>query len=730
MQVDLDLSREIFYMINNGEYKKVHSFLTKLGNSNEKNLELLLFSQNQLIKVEIFFSHYQIALILTEDLHQKSSINSNAIYLLAALQKKLEIFSHLGKLEQSLELIIENEHSINQTIKIINYGDNNIEEKRILGEYRYTLGTIYQHHENVVESIFNFEDSIKIFKDINDEMGYALSLEQYADFYTTHGNPNKAMEMFKDALLICDKFQPNYISMWTYSHLAWLFFFLGNNDDTEKNAIKCLKIAEIIGDEHCLSWIYFIFSNLYHNKDDIENAIKFGLKQKKLRYKRGDILEICHSLNWVAFLYLLHHNEEMAIQLYKELLIYLKNITIPRWKSFFYSSYARFCENIGNEQEAIIYLNKAKESLKNTGDIENLGQALHFIIHISIKLKNIDYCMIILDDIKKLKDKNPTNITLQIMYELNKALIMELKPRIKDKIIAQLILKKIIDNNDINTPLYLDALIAYCNMLLYEIHFTHDDEIIIELEKKSDLILNYADSNINWNSLAHALLLKAKNPLYDLKIHKSLSFLTQAENIAEQKGLILLAKEISLQHDNLLDLVEELSENHEKNKILQNQININPESIYYSVPALKMEKVDIISKNIPKNIVIWASSGLNLYNYSFSKNDDKMNASFITNYLSAFNQFGKQALTSDATIDRIKHGEYTIVIRPIFEFNIAYIFKGESYSANQKIKELIDFISKNKNIMLNLKKAHETGLVPNLSTKTELDNKILEIFYT
>ena len=57
----------------------------------------------------------------------------------------------------------------------------------------------------------------------------------------------------------------------------------------------------------------------------------------------------------------------------------------------------------------------------------------------------------------------------------------------------------------------------------------------------------------------------------------------------------------------------------------------------------------------------------------------------------------------------MKFGEYTVLLHPITNFFVVYIFTGQSFSANQKIKRFITLLEQNKSLLYKFEEAEKSN---------------------
>jgi hypothetical protein len=86
-------------------------------------------------------------------------------------------------------------------------------------------------------------------------------------------------------------------------------------------------------------------------------------------------------------------------------------------------------------------------------------------------------------------------------------------------------------------------------------------------------------------------------------------------------------------------------------------------------------------------------------------------------------------------LDRAKFGEYTLIMKSVAPFLVFYLFKGQSYLAQNKMQNFVDKIKDNEEIWLTFQnfykrnqevQIHDIPPLDKLLTQTFLSNNILE----
>jgi len=95
-------------------------------------------------------------------------------------------------------------------------------------------------------------------------------------------------------------------------------------------------------------------------------------------------------------------------------------------------------------------------------------------------------------------------------------------------------------------------------------------------------------------------------------------------------------------------------------------------------------------------------------------------------FLSAVNSFSDEIFSQG--LDRAIFGEYTIIMNAISPFIVCYLFKGQSFLAQQRMKHFVDKIQNNKKIWEPIKKYYQANRFVQEKDIPSLDLLVNEIF--
>jgi hypothetical protein len=127
----------------------------------------------------------------------------------------------------------------------------------------------------------------------------------------------------------------------------------------------------------------------------------------------------------------------------------------------------------------------------------------------------------------------------------------------------------------------------------------------------------------------------------------------------------------------------------------------------------------------PVLLLIVSEGGRPLFSQSFSE-DNSFEDHLFGGFFTAINSFITEKFSEG--LDRAIFGEHTLLMNSISPFFMCYVFKGQSYLADQKVKKFIDNITKDDKVWNKLKEFNESNQLIQPNDFPSLDSLISEIF--
>ncbi|MFW9825527.1 MAG: tetratricopeptide repeat protein [Candidatus Thorarchaeota archaeon] len=387
----------------------------------------------------------------------------------------------------------------------------------------------------------------------------------------------------------------------------------------------------------------------------------------------------------------------------------------------------------GDLDKSIIYLEKAFNILEQLND-PDLRSAIYFaIISVLITKGSLEEAKQYLQHLYQYYEEFKYHYDI-IWYKLSNVLLLKNSIRIRDLSEAESILKELIEQHDeivktdergIGSPAFTETLLQLCDIYLKELEMTQSMEIIDDILPLLKRLLEESERTNRFPVLAQTFLLQGKLSLLQMNMGDARKFLTQAQQIAEEHGLQLLAREISSEHDKFLDMVKGLQQYERKKVPVVERLNMASLDVILDQMQGRraLNPPELVSEE-PIFLLIIGQDGISYFNHSFVDNwnfDD-----IFSSFMSAFNKFSSEIF--EKSIDRIKIDENVILVKPVDSYLVCYVIRGQSYPALQKLTRFSDAIKWNTEISDALKKSIQTGEVLDINNPASLGTVVNEIF--
>ena len=508
---------------------------------------------------------------------------------------------------------------------------------------------------------------------------------------------------------------------------AWINFEIGNIDLAENCTEWNLGSQKELGNTFELVWAsIFMARIMLQGKSRFDLAMEYTKKAMLLAE------EIKFNHYWIGFCQLGFGVIYSSIGEFNISLKYsMKSLEIFRKiKNNWYI--AALLNNIGGTYGWIgdydIALKYLEESIRlREQDSIMLVSSLDNIIYVALEKGDVElaqkYFQRLEDIYNQTKDSH-----FELIYHYNKALMLKRSSRIRDKAKAEELLKQVIESEPLAFDIIIYAYIHLCDLLLTEFRINNNSEVLDELNHYIGKLLTIAENSHSYLIFCETFILQAKLALINLDLKAARRFLTQAQKIAESYGIKRLAMKISHQHDELLRQITEWEILKESDASLSERwklagLNEQMENMVKK----RMSEAPKISEEEPVSILIITEGGTSIFSHSFIK-DKAFESHIFGGFITTIDYFIREMFSEG--LDRAIFGEYTLLMKSIPPFFIAYIFKGDSYYAHQKINYFIDHIRKKDVIWQNLLKSFQVNQSIHLKDIPLLESLITEVFIT
>ena len=265
-----------------------------------------------------------------------------------------------------------------------------------------------------------------------------------------------------------------------------------------------------------------------------------------------------------------------------------------------------------------------------------------------------------------------------------------------------------------------------CELLIIEFQMTNEVEVLDEIKSLIARLLENAEKSQSHSILCETYLLQAKIALISSDLEDARRLLAKGQQIAEKFHLNKLAMSISDEHDKLLNELNLWERLKESNAPMGERIEL----AHLNDQVVKMLRKRVVDRpkteaEQPILLSIMTKEGDMVLSSPFTA-DMTIDESHFGEFLSSCNEFCDQIFSE--SFDRVKFGQYTILISAVDPFCVYYMFQGHSYSAQQKLTHFCEAFSKDPTIMKILENAVNENKVIAINEHPSLEELIVECF--
>jgi len=521
--------------------------------------------------------------------------------------------------------------------------------------------------------------------------------------------------------------------MKTKARLVWIrgasnnkFFNLnGDVNIALEHFYQSLELQEEVGDNQgvALSIVSIIF-NLGVIKGETDIALKYIerflalVEKKELKNKH----QIALGLSCVKQVYSIRGDLDQSIKYCEQSLAVFKELNNKLQIAILLLNLGELHRMKGENDRALEY---GEQCLALFNEVEMLryrtnGHAL--FIRILIDKGELEQAQQHLDEIEQinnqLKDKK-----VNFSYLYHKAMILKTSPRAKNRVEAEEILREIIVKENIN---FLDAILELCDLLLVELRMTNDLEVLEEIESFIARLLDESERMNSYAYLAETYFLKAKLALITLDVKSTRLFLSQAQQIAKKYGMNQLAIKISNEHDELLNQLSMWENLKQLNTPLADRIKLTRLGEHMeNMVRKRVTKTPVLETEQPVLLTIISKKGSMIFSNPFTA-DMTFDVNRMVDFLSSFNKFSDQIFSE--SLDRVRFLDFKLILKEIDSFIICYMFKGQSYNAQQKLLHFSSALTNQGTIKKILDSSAQSGLPLSKKEITIIEELISESF--
>jgi tetratricopeptide (TPR) repeat protein len=422
---------------------------------------------------------------------------------------------------------------------------NNVDKENSLvkdgiGSLFSIKGAIQSVQGELEDAIVNYHRSIAIYETLNKKNSIFYQFEAIGWIKRAQGKLDEALNYFHKMLNLAKEIQNEKYIARSKSSIAFANFYKGDLDQATEYAQECLALYEKLKHFKGLSAVYAIFGSIYRGKGELDKSLNYYRKvltiyNENLDIQKGVTHFYCYALRNIGWIYYYKNKIKKSIEYYRE--------AVKAHKSL--------CES------------------NNTIFDYDLIMFYLLLILSAIEIDDNQQIEISMEELSRFARKWPWTDHFR---KFGKALILKNKQRAKYRFQAQQIFEEILEEK-FDYQIEFMIQVNLCDLLLEELKYSGDEEILLEIQGLLNRISNLANNQRSITTLVTLYSLQAKLALVEGNAELSNELLTKALTIAESKGLDLISIKLKTQQNQIFNQLEEWKTIFIQNSKLQERID-------------------------------------------------------------------------------------------------------------------------------------------------------------
>ena len=523
-------------LLNEGDFNNALELLETMPSEekmiiNDKITFFLLKSRLSIKMGELEKAYLAIEKLLSINREEVSHLQ-----LLEALTIKAELAWHLGNFDEGLKSVQEGEKLI---IDLGNGEDIRENKKRLLSQ----AGVIHWYRGNLDLASDYHQECLTISEEENDSPSIADSLNNLGLIHQSKGNFNTALEYYEKSLALLEDLGDKERISRIVSNLGTTYSSKGDQKQALKYLQRTHKLKVELGNNSDIAFSLINLGVIYRMQGNLSNALEYYQKGQRIFEEINDKKGIGLALNNLGDVYQLKGDLNLALEYYQESLTIYEELGIKQDIALSLMNIGEMYRRKRNSDWALRYYNRSLAIYKELKNDPSSATVLYELVLLALDSNEPILAQEHLETLRQINERSDSK-TVRHRYLIAKALLLKSQKRTRHKMKAEEILSKVVEEEVVDHSLTVTAMIHLCDLLLFELKMTGEEEILDEVKTLTQKLFSTAKEQSSHLLLAETYVLQSKLALLEMNIEKAQNLLQQALLTAEEKGLRNLAIKI------------------------------------------------------------------------------------------------------------------------------------------------------------------------------------------
>jgi tetratricopeptide (TPR) repeat protein len=494
------------------------------------------------------------ALALTEEVLQITSERENPLLVVDLLTVKAEASWRSGELDEGLGAVEEGE-ALLAGIELERLAAVEGEIERREGDLLHHRGIISWYRGDLDMALEYHQRSRTIKERLGNRRGLADSFNNLGLVYWSRGDLDQALDYYQQGLTINEELGNKRNTAITLTNVGNVYSRKGDLDQALACQKRSLAIKEELGHKHDIFTSLINLGAVYQLKGDLSQAKEHYQRSLAISEELGIKRDIALAINNLGNIDQLKGDLNQALEYFQTSLAIYRELGIREEIALLLTNIGEIHSRKGNLERALECYERSLATYEQMGNDPLTAIVLTELVWIALESGAPTLAQQHLQKLQQINERTD-NRSISQRYRVARALSLKASKRARDKVKAEEILAHLVEEEVADHSLTVTAMIHLCDLLLFELKMTGEDELFGEIKDLTYRLLEIAKQQSSHSLLAETYLLQSKLALIELDMGRARTLLTEAHAIAEEKGLHMLARAVAHERDLLQSQVQ------------------------------------------------------------------------------------------------------------------------------------------------------------------------------
>jgi tetratricopeptide (TPR) repeat protein/predicted amidohydrolase len=548
-----DISRAEL-LLKERKYNEALSFLNKITAREELSTENRLTCMLLESRIKVKLGEFKNALALTERVLKAAAERENFLQAVESLALKAEIGWRLGEFDMGLRAVEEGERII-ERIQSKQTDEKARELRRRAADLLCHGGVIHWYKGSLDRAIEYHQSSLEIMEEQEDFPGMATVFNNLGLVHWAKGDLSRAIESHLRSLLINEEIGNKRNMSASLNNLGNVYSMKGKLDEALEFYQRSLAIKMELDLKHEIGSTLVNIGSVYQLKGELDLAFDYYQRSLVISEEVGNKPNIALATLNSGDIHMVRGDTGQALEHFQRCLELYKELGFKQMVALSLSSMGEVYWKMGNIEQALDYYQQSLAIHEEMKNAPYTALVLLNLLWITLEKEDRSLAEQYLKKLEQINERAENKVIDQ-RYRVAKALWLKSSKRARHKLEAEKILEEVIKEDVGDHTLAVAAMIHLCDLLLFDLKNTGEEELFGEIKELTNRLLEISEKQSSHSLLAQTYLLQSKLALIELDIGRAKKLLEQANSIAEEKGLNLLARLVAQERDSLLSYVK------------------------------------------------------------------------------------------------------------------------------------------------------------------------------